>query len=62
MSRSEIGKKLKKLPEVAAWDQALAEFFTFGVKNNGTIKLIPKKGTDAYKKIKKRQREILAGK
>lgn len=59
MSRTDSGKKLKKLPAVSAWDKALAESFEFGVKNNGTIKLIPKKGTAAYRKIKKRQQEIL---
>lgn len=53
------GQDLQKLPQVKAWKMALEEMFEFGTNANGTIKKIPKKGTAAYKKLKKRQAEIM---
>jgi hypothetical protein len=56
------GKKLQNLPAVKAWRTALDEQFKFGKANGGKMKLIPKVGTQAYKKLKERQMQILAGK
>lgn len=62
-SRMCQGDELQKLEAVKAWQMALQEKFKFAKAGDafGSTK-IPKKGTPAYKKLKKRQMEILKGK
>jgi hypothetical protein len=57
-SRCKAGKVLQKMDAVKAWRQALKEKHDFTTKE-GKVRLIPKKGTKAYNKIKKRMQELM---
>ena len=57
-SRCKAGKALQKMDAVKAWRQALKEKHDFTTAK-GKARLIPKKGTKAYKAIKKRMQELM---
>lgn len=43
-------------PKIKAWRDAIAEF---RIQNKGEFKLIPKKGTAGYRRIRQRQLELM---
>lgn len=57
-SRCKAGKELLKMDAVKAWRKALKEKHDFTTAK-GKVRLIPKKGSKAYKAIRKRQLELM---
>lgn len=57
-SRCKAGKALQKMDAVKAWRKALKEKHDFTTAK-GKVRLIPKKGSTAYKAIRKRQLELM---